>query len=188
MTRGRLFLVSTMAIGMLGANALAQVRPNLSGEWKLIPGDTAASPAPRARPGATAPEPAASGPSRSGGVRPGDTAGGAFQCGSSCTITHVGRTLKIQQHVTAPATAPPEIVLSLTGNESKTLHPRLDGGTPVEYTMKAQWDGNRLLVTRTLGTVVKIDQVISLQAGNLTIVTTPHFEGMKPIVWTYKKQ
>jgi hypothetical protein len=65
----------------------------------------------------------------------------------------------------------------------------------MESLVKAGWNGNKLMVTSMLVGVVKIEQVISLEAGVLTMVTRVYLsgstypaEGPKPIVFTYKKQ
>lgn len=91
---------------------------------------------------------------RSGGrgpVRVLEVSGAAFNCGAQCTIVQNARTLTVSRP--APENAPqrPDVVLNLN-----------TGG--------AQWEGNNLVVTQSMG-VLQIRQVIALEKDRLIVTS-----------------
>jgi len=175
------------------AGVQAQKTPNLSGNWTLIPASvtTTASHRQIDPTSKSSDVPTTTG----GGQSPGRT-GGSFECLESCTITQTAKTLTIRQHVAgaAPTEAAHEVVLPLDGAEAKDIRsePGHWGGLP--STTKARWEKDTLVVSRGVGGVARLEQVISLNKGELTIVTktwvggTSYNGGPKAITFRYKKR
>lgn len=176
------------------AGVQAQKPPNLSGRWTLIPAPVATTASrrqvdPTVR---SSDMPTKTG----GGLSPGRT-GGSFECLESCTITQTARTLTIRQHVAgaAPTGVPHEVVLPLDGLEAKDIRSEPGHWGGLASITKARWEKDTLLVSRIIGSgIARLEQVISLDNGELTIVTrtwvggTSYDGGPTPITVRFKKR
>jgi len=191
-------MIKTTALALLALLSINspvehQTPPNLSGEWRLIP-ESLATVTRRKPIDPTAPptdplnNPGASTPGRTGGT---------FECFESCKIIQAGSTLTIQHHVAGVGAKakPHEIVLTLDGKVVQNINSEPEGTGARASTTTARWDQNRLLVTRTIGEgLARFEQVISLDKGEMTIVTKSHIgatvypaEGPRPVTVRYKK-
>ena len=171
-------MLSAAALVLFTATSVsAQGKADFSGKW------TREAPAG----GGAAAGGGGGGGQRGGGMGGG---GGAFNCGQECTIVQDAKSLTIKRPANAQGTTPADIVLMLDGTDSKITMPGRGGGEATTSVAKAKWDGNKLVVTRTIdmqGTAITSTQTISIEAGKLTIVTNSGREGATPQTITYTK-
>jgi hypothetical protein len=171
---------------MVAGTPSAQNRPNVAGTWTVV-ADAAAAVGTVARPGSRGGLSATDANRGSGG---GGIGGAAFRCHPTCTMIQTATTLTITRPVNPDGTTPPVVVLNLDGSESPNQQAGRQGGPPTPYVAIAKWDGNKLVVTRSLGSQQHLltVQTLSLESGNLTIVTTnPGIDIAVPQTLTFVK-
>jgi hypothetical protein len=155
----------------------AQRRPDLSGHWVLVTATIAAART-RGRPGT----PQASGevPTTSNTV-----SGAAFNCGSECTIVQKGQMLTIDNAQLALSPTPaPAVTLHLDGHQTSAV----DSFSPRrEIPVTAKWNGDKLEITSSTGSHT-ITQLVSIEAGQLVVVTSVNIEADQPVTFKYKKK
>ena len=116
------------------------------------------------------------------------TSGGAINCGLECTIVQDAGTLTVTVTSTPPNTTPPdggEVVLNIDGRDTALGRPNSLG-----HIAKAEWDGDKLVVTRYIETTVgqlTCTQTLSIEGGTLTLVSQFNVSDA-PTTMTYVKR
>jgi hypothetical protein len=103
-----------------------------------------------------------------------DIRGGAVNCVKECTLVQKDGTLTISRPPDQNGTAPRDVVLSLDGHQSS-------------FNALVKWDGPKLVVTRSILTT-SVTQTISLESGQLVIVTAFNSGDLKPAKFRYEKK
>jgi len=104
----------------------------------------------------------------SGNQRTPNISGAAFNCGQECTITQKDGKITISRPALETGPKPPDVVLAIDGASAK-------------------WEGQKLIVTRTLGPT-SVTQTLALDNGKLSIVAVFSPEGLPPTTTTYQKK
>jgi len=175
MTRGqrRITLAVVGGLVLLRAAGLAQRQPNFSGEWELVEAlvtgatrDGAASDQPRRTTSTT-------------------ISGAPFNCGRGCTIIHKGQTLTIENAQLADIpgrdkTQPtPSMTFHINGRQMMVVD-SFNWDPPLEMPVTARWDGGRIRIDTAqqgAGATMLWTQVLSLESGQLVVVTTSTRDG-----------
>jgi len=168
----------------LNGAPIAQSTPNFSGTWTQVRDTTAPA---AARPGGgRGGDPGSAG---SGGSAGNASLGGlAFNCRLECTMVQTATTLTIKRPTDANGFTPPDVVLKLNGSDSPNTYPGREGRPPTTYAAKATWNGQTLVVTRTIGSSQFLTtQTLSLDGGMLKITTGATVPGITAQTLTYRK-
>lgn len=108
-----------------------------------------------------------------GGSKPITVSGGVFNCGSECTITQTASTLTVSRPAEGQGAKPRDIVINLDSTSTATS--------------PAKWDGDKLVLTRTLGPT-KVVQTLSFEGGVLTVVSEASPGDVGPLKQTFVKK
>jgi hypothetical protein len=159
----------------------AQREPDLSGTWVLVEA-LAGGPA-RDAAGKTASE----GPRRTSSTT---VSGAPFNCGRGCTITHRGQTLIIEQAQLADypgkdkSRPTPTVTLRLDGLEAEVVNSFSPGA---QLPASARWDGDKVRIeSRRPDSAVAATQLLSLEGGQLVVVTSVTFGGENRVETTFR--
>jgi beta-lactamase regulating signal transducer with metallopeptidase domain len=146
-------------------------QPNFSGDWLLV-GSTFMG----------------SGRSSGDGRMVSIVSGAPVNCGRECTIVQSTGSLTILRTATTQDAAPPDdgtVVLNLEGGES-TIAQAAD--PLAEYKAAAAWDGDTLVVTRSITQSLLVTQSLSLEENTLRVVNTFNIPNSAPVTLTYMRR
>ena len=106
-----------------------------------------------------------------GPVRVIEVSGGAFNCGKVCTIVQTTKALTVSRAADDKTPKHPDVVLTFGG---------------VTGSAQAQWDGEKLVVTNSMG-VITTRQTIIRQGKTLIVTSVVEAPGAdaSPVVQTY---
>lgn len=159
----------------------AQREPDFTGTWVLVEA-LAGGPA-RDAAGNTASE----GPRRTSSTT---VSGAPFNCGRGCTITQREQTLTIEHAQLADypgkdkSRPTPTVTLRLDGRDAQVVD---SFSPPGQLPANARWDGNKVRIeSRRPGSAAATTQLLSLEGGQLVVVTSVTFGGESKVETTYE--
>ncbi len=111
--------------------------------------------------------------------------GAAFNCGRECTIVHKGQMLMIDEALLgSDKTVAPTVTLHLDGRKISVV----DSFNPQrEIPVTAMWNGERLEIISSTGSRT-VTQSVTLEAGELVVVTAFNRDAARPVTFRYRKK
>lgn len=166
-------LLSILPLAQAGPRA-----PDLSGRWVLLAASAGAGSRTSGRGSAAQ----ANGEPR---TITNTVSGAAFNCGRECTIVHKGQILRIEAALLASNTTPAGVVtLHLDGRQRTAID---SFGPPRQIPVRAAWNGDKVEIASVTGSHT-ITQVVSVEGGQLVVVTSVDIDGSRPETFRYKRQ
>lgn len=177
--RQQIVTIVLSAVVLMPISATGQGAPAFSGTWVLVTttrsgtssSGRSSAPATQVKPNAPPTVNTAS--------------GAAFNCGRQCTIVHKGLTLTVDNaFLGSDKTPAPAVTLELNGREMSVV----DSFNPDrELRVKATWTGKHVEVI-SAPAKHEVNQSITLDAGQLVVVTSYSADPGRAVTLRYKKQ
>lgn len=111
--------------------------------------------------------------------------GAAFNCGRGCTILHKRSMLTVDSALLASNPTPAAAVTMQLNGRSASVVDSFNPGREIPVT--AKWNGKKLEILSTGGSHT-VTQLVSLEAGQLVVVTSGDRDGDSPVTFTYRKK